>query len=810
MRRVVLSILLVLALTALAVLWPSGAASAQQPVLALDAQVGFDGYVQSGTWTPVFVTVRNDGPDITAELRVEVTPLTGGPTIYTRSLDLPRGSRKRVTLYAADLYPLNGQVRIDLLQNGRVVASTQSPVQMVSPTTLLIGIWSDTPTGLAALSAVKPSSGETRVAMLTADELPSVGEGWWALDVLVISDADTGQLDVDQQAALFEWVAGGGRLIITGGLSYPRTLSGLDQLTPLLAVDTQAVSLQPLSQVAGVPFDVQAALTAPVAVGSLIPEAHVLVHSGDVPLVVWRTVGHGRVDFLAADPNLEPLRSWNGMGDLWTTLLILGRPRPAWAYGFTSQWDTALQAVASVPGVSLPSAIQLCGFLALYIVLIGPLNYLVLTRLKRRELAWFTIPILIVLFTAVAYVTGFQLRGSRAILHRLALVQSWSNSDVSRVDALLGVWSPRRARYDLLIDQGYLVRPIPRNLSGALSGGVGGQVVLGQTTTLRGVQVDVASVQPFAIEGYSHTASRITGDLMLSLQGESLHIAGEVVNAGDVDLTGVVLAMAGTTWPLGDLRAGQVLQVDQVFQGGLSTFGAASALDPYPATGGYGYYGYDQFLSSIVGGDCFSTADIRRRCDLVGSLLNGQGRGSGAYLFGWADEVPIGIQVLNVGADPVDVALYVIEMNVSLPSSSQGTIVVPPSLMTYYPLDEEYYYATPYGLYMYAGEEYAFRFVPATILPPLSVDSFIIHMESDPSYGEQSGAPVVEAHNFATGQWDMLPVEWGDTVISQAQPYVDPAGGIELRLRVPMSDTESWYQVMSFEVSLLGQVGSPR
>ena len=54
--------------------------------------------------------------------------------------------------------------------------------------------------------------------------------------------------------------------------------------------------------------------------------------------------------------------------------------------------------------------------LGAYILLIGPINYLVLRRLDRREWAWVTMPVLIVVFAVGAY--GFGIAAARQRRHR--------------------------------------------------------------------------------------------------------------------------------------------------------------------------------------------------------------------------------------------------------------------------------------------------------------------------------------------------------------------------------------------------------
>lgn len=814
MSKHVWSIILgIIAVAALTGIGPAQAASPVQQAadpLTLDVRVGFDSYIQPGTWVPVTVTAGNDGPDMMGELRVQVDALTAGRTFYTYPIELPRGSRKQVTLYPADIVTFNNTVQIDLVSEKRVVASQKVRVQSVEQTALLIGMWSDTPGALVSLGKVKPTSGRAAVAALTEIDLPPVAEGWSALDVLVIYDADTGKLSPEQRAALRGWVKAGGRLIVTGGASFQRTLSGLSELIPLEATGTMTVSIEPLSTAVGAPFGRQTSPDALAATGSLVDDARVLYTSGDVPLIVWRQLGYGRVDFLGADPGLEPLRSWQAMPTLWMQILADGKARPGWAYGFSSQWDTARQAVAAVPGVSLPSVLQLCGFLMVYVILIGPINYLILWRLKRRELAWITVPLLVILFSAIAYLTGFQLRGSQVILHRLAVVQSWQGKDTARVEALMGVWSPRRAGYDIALEAGYLARPLPRDLSGALTSVADTTIEHGQAVTLRRVQVDVGSVQPFIIEGTTQNVPRIDSNLKLSSSGRGLRLVGDIINSSDVPMAHVGLMLAGGVNALADLPAGGVLHVDTVFSSGTAIQSPGSGLDPYPLSQNsyyyYGAYGYENALAPQIADAeyCYDVtqADNMRRCNLVSSILVSEGRGEGVYLVGWSDQAPFRTEVLNATSEIYDSALYIVQLNVELAENSQTVDTIPPGLMTWQILenpDGNYYGVSPYDLYLNPGNALVFRFQPVSLVPVPPIKSLVIHLTS---HDTSISVPRVEIWNYDSGRWESVQVSWGDSRIEDAASYVDANGGIDLRIRTSEDYGSS---ISRFDVTLIGK-----
>jgi len=800
----------ILAALAAALILGGEQARAQQPAnpITLEVRAGFGGYVQQGTYAPITVIASNTGDDARGDLRVEVNQLSGGKIIYTEPLDLPRGSRKQITLNPGDLSSFSNQIKIDFVSGGQTLASQTVKVQFIGQQQLLIGLWSDSPASLAGLGAVKSSSGRAVAAVLNETDLPAIGEAWNALDVLVISDADTGKLSPDQRTALAQWVAQGGRLILCGGTNYQRTLAGVADLSPIIPDRAANASLAGLGAAVGAPLDAQQ--ETPIALGRLVDGAKILIRDQAGPLIAYQQIGAGRVDFLAADPALEPLRSWAAMPGLWTLILAAGEPRPGWGYGFGANWEPARNAIAAVPGVSLPSVLALCGFLMVYVILIGPVNYFVLLRLKRRELAWFTVPALVIAFTVVAYLTGFQLRGTAVILHRLAVVQVWPGSDTAKVDTLLGVWSPSRTRYDIQLEPGALARPLPTDFGGSITSINDTVIENGPTVTLRGVQVDIGSVQPFVIEGFV-PAPNISGILEVSVASDGLRVVGDVLNASDIDLTSVNLIALSTAIPLSNLPAGGVAHVDSVINTGFASPAGGNGLDPYPNAGmGSSYYygvGGSLPMQMSGGGDCYNTGQDQRRCNLMTAILAAQTSGSGVYMVGWTDSAPLETTVLNASSQTADTAVYIIQMDTRPATGAPALTVVPPGLMTWSLLDN----ATsgdqsPYNFYSSTGQPVAFRFEPLPIVPLLQVTSLTLHIEGYDAAA--SNTPQVELWNYQTGDWEIVPASWGDSVISNAGPFVDGRGGVNVRVQpndLNDSGVSGYVSINRLDVTLIGQ-----
>ena len=120
----------------------------------------------------------------------------------------------------------------------------------------------------------------------------------------------------------------------------------------------------------------------------------------------------------------------------------------------------------------------------------GPINYLVLRRLDRREWAWVTMPVLIVAFAAGAYGFGSLLRGSDLIVNEVAIVRGSPGATEGTAQIYLGVFSPSRGTYQLRVPGGALLSS-PTN--GDFLGGDG------TTATLDVLQGDPAQVRDLGV-----------------------------------------------------------------------------------------------------------------------------------------------------------------------------------------------------------------------------------------------------------------------------------------------------------------------
>lgn len=233
---------------------------------------------------------------------------------------------------------------------------------------------------------------------------------------VVIDQFDTAMLSQVQMEGLREFVGFGGTLVLTGGSGWRRTLAPLPtDLLPIRPTTTAMLDLMPIATLAGVS---QEPRTAAVASGSLGPGARVVLSGdGGVPLVAELTYGAGKVVELAYDPSGDGTATtpYSALG--WNE--AIGRAMgqfPGSAPMATSMLgpDPAFTALLPAPAdAPLPPPWLMVLVLLVYVVVVGPVGYLVTIRRWRRPvLFWLTVPLSAALFTGAFYVIGSNLQGS--------------------------------------------------------------------------------------------------------------------------------------------------------------------------------------------------------------------------------------------------------------------------------------------------------------------------------------------------------------------------------------------------------------
>jgi hypothetical protein len=529
----------------------AGPAAAAEAGLTMDARALLQGHVRSGSWFAIAVDLANAGPTVTGELRI-----TGGSDSRTRfstPVELATGSRKQYLLYA--LPPsFGGNMKVQLVNGESVVAEAPVAVASHDQTQLVVGVIAENPARLVGELDLPPNQNSLApvIATLTPADLPERIQAWSAIDRLIWQDTDTALLTSAQLAALRTWIAGGGRLVIVGGTTGADSLAALpDDLLPYRPTSILDVDPATLRPVIGAAPEGATAVT---AYAGDPGAGRVLATSGDRVVAADLAFGAGSVTLLGFDPTTP----WIAEGEeldapMWTRLLP---PRTAGAVSLPDD-SQIVGAVANLPSLALPPITGLLVLLLGYIILVGPVNYLVLSRIDRREWAWVTVPVLIGVFTVGAFGIGSLLRGSDVIVHQVAIVRGAPGTDQATAQTYLGIFSPTRATFQLRVDgDSLLATPMNGDVFGGGTG-AGLDVLEGTPSRIRDLEVGFGSLRTVRAEG-SATGPVVEASLRL---GDG-RITGTITNRSERTLESPALVLGSAAAKLKDIPAGATVDVD--------------------------------------------------------------------------------------------------------------------------------------------------------------------------------------------------------------------------------------------------------
>jgi hypothetical protein len=556
-------------------------------------------------WSPVKIILSNDGPDFKGVLSATTytSPSRSGslinsilPWSYQQPITLPHHAQQQISMfvpfYESPSTP-RGIIATLSTSNGKVIA-TQTDVPFTPRSgTLLIGILSDQTAqgpGFNPLSAVLLPDPTRPIEMVTLDHstLPDMSEPLDNFDVIVLDDFTTSTLNTAQLSALQTWINQGGVLIEVGGPQWQRTLATLPpQLLPVVIHGTEILPAGTHLLPAGSPTIAETgqqpapgilhkSITISTATlpekGDARQEAlsnlETVLASGSIPLIVQAHQGKGVICYLAFDPTTEPLIKWPGAIALWKGVLLhtLGDqsliPGGALTYsngpGQLFSRGGLLQILQ--PGTLLP-VWEFLFLLLGYIILIGPVCFLIVKRLKRPAWSWRIVLSNIVVFSFLTY--GLAYIQKEASINSISIIQLNQGGNFAHVTTFFSALIPDQGKSQVNIPARSLTQPIAKTLflsdSRVSNSDERAAITVGQNETIVNLlHANGWSLYPIV----SEEDQKVHGGL---LSHPTLHngtLSGTIANTLDTSLSDVYILMPHSFAYLGRFPAGQTQQVN--------------------------------------------------------------------------------------------------------------------------------------------------------------------------------------------------------------------------------------------------------
>uniref|UniRef100_A0A7C2JYL1 DUF4350 domain-containing protein n=1 Tax=Schlesneria paludicola TaxID=360056 RepID=A0A7C2JYL1_9PLAN len=419
-------------------------------------ELGWDGLVVVGRWTPVTVTFTLPQPD---DCRLELSALDaeGHTATFVTTQSFPAGEQRWTGYLQCGRIdsPLSARV---LGRDGRVYAESvwrpgQSdqlrPLSKLADRVIVtagLPPGSEGPHGFDRLSRPAQGLSDAAVHVIARESpalLPTDPRSYDCLHWVVL--AGTAPMPEDVSEALRNWVADGGRLIV----SLPKDLaafrsSPLQNWLPVRIGDEPiaVLNLGELERLAG------RSIRIPSSGRELVPrlmaeEGVALASSRDDPLLLRAPYGFGEVTVLGLDITQPPLEKWGGLRDFVRNLVEIA-PEPTGAatsrtthrmgqLTSTGISDLASQSQACLdhfPAVDRPSLWWSMLWMLVLLAVVGPLDYVLVHYVIRRPHAtWVTLPVWLVAAAVLAAQSSDAWNTTEA---------HWNQLDVVDVDTRTG------------------------------------------------------------------------------------------------------------------------------------------------------------------------------------------------------------------------------------------------------------------------------------------------------------------------------------------------------------------------------------
>jgi len=466
-------------------------ASTDVHVEITDVRVGHNGFFRVGRWSPVVVRITTSEP-AKLQLLVTATDPDGSPATLPGDV---------VTIDGAGEHDLRGMFRSgriegsltvevaeivgetsDDVTRGRILARRQLHASDDDLSELKPGLTSNVPLvavigkpagmglkpgaeGNNSSTFSEPGAGVTGdvpffVAMLDSpNDLADEPILFDSLDVVII----VGRYDLNEakNAALREWVRCGGHLVVSVGNEiegYQK--SPLSNWIPIRV--TEQSRLRDLSGIESYVGKnagqiIKRGSRAATAVKMTPSDGTVIVSEIDGPVLTRSSFGFGQVTFLALDLDRPPLSDWPATSLLVQKLIsesmspVAGASLGGRALTHSGITDLATQLRAAqeqFPSVDRLSTWAVMALLATYLLVIGPVDYLLVHYILRRpQLTWVTFPVTVLIAVGLALWGAVATNGSQMRINQIDLVDVDGSSQMLRSKSWLTVYGSQTRRY---------------------------------------------------------------------------------------------------------------------------------------------------------------------------------------------------------------------------------------------------------------------------------------------------------------------------------------------------------------------------
>lgn len=538
----------------------------RNPDISVSLNYGIDGYAVYDSGCQVVLKVHSD---VDLSGRLVIMPsydevYSGSTTMkYSQEINWTADSDNTARFYVNGLGYGRMLIQIED-ENGQVVyAESDQPSVSGYEMVTTVGVLSDAQDSFDDLDDARVrtqnDSVSARKLKMQTDMFPDSLQGLEVVHYMLIDDYDTSRLSVDQMEALQEWVLEGGTLILSLGKDADRVLGGFD--SKFISYELNGISSKNVTiwSDKGSSTEYKKAAVADISVyGAQVNDA-----IGGVSIL---DTGYGRILVVPYSLGSKPVAGGNSELQLMEMILKAGYTDKINSLVQGSYYDnSASYGIINAINTNKKKMVSPCILIVIlvaYLILCGPVTYVVLRKLHRREWMWIAVPAWALVGTIAIYIVSTKYRVTRPL--ELTFESADISDDIMRQNVYTYIIGSKADSYSVDVNSEYDNVQVMDEYYGDST--YSQSMNIERCASDDGITMKFDTHIPFG--GISLQASSVTtndiGRFESSLKLYTDGIEGSVKNNTAYDMRDVVVMTDGYYYCLDSLPAGESMDITKL------------------------------------------------------------------------------------------------------------------------------------------------------------------------------------------------------------------------------------------------------
>ncbi|WP_339146394.1 MULTISPECIES: hypothetical protein [unclassified Sutcliffiella] len=571
--------------------------------LEVKVEYGVDNKVQMGKGHPIRIEVMNKGDAIKGDIVVFSSPTYNMAGSYVIPIELEAGASKTVELSVkgtSDHYTYGGysgtrnnfvsffEGGVDKGKEIKLSGNANSQPRYIGDNRVVLGVLSNNHDAVNFLKLFKYQSESMELLNIDNENISNESFGLEMFDVILVHDFPLSTLTSVQQQAIKDWVHNGGSLMYDTKVGIAQDLGELQDL--LLLAPKNETTISKLNQESSFPdFSI--------FTGDLLQEnAVAITKDKDIPITLLSKVGTGTVTQITGNLSSPLWGEWQEGNTWWSSVLQKATTKTPNYYKAPAMEELSHQ--LSPIGEAFPGSIVsvplLIGAFIIYLILLIPVLYFILKRTDKREQAWWIIPAAAIFTSIAIFGIGAKDRISGTQVNEASILMLDNQTETVSGYGVASILTNSGGDYKMETNNHATLFPVMYGYNDNFD-------IMRKyafiNSTSKGTNITFNDVEYWSTRtSLGNVSDMQVGKIEYEVSVNNGKVSGMVSNQMKYELKDAFLLSGRNAEPLGDIKAGETINVEYELSGGnianaITSPNNASASKAFPNFTSYYHHG---------------------------------------------------------------------------------------------------------------------------------------------------------------------------------------------------------------------------